>query len=169
MRKLVALPVLTLACVSLLWVPKARTAANDEAEIRQLIERFAKAVRAKDLNAIMSIYEPGRTLVVFDLVPPMQYLGSDAYQKDWQEFLARYKGAIDFEVRDLSILTGDGVAFSHSLERVSGTLANGQKSDLWVRVTDCYRKIHGKWLITHEHVSVPVDLDNGKAVLDLKP
>ncbi len=80
MRKLVALSVLTFACISLLWMPKARTAANDEAEIRQLIDRWAKAFRAKDLNAIMSIYQPGQALVAFDVVPPLQYLGSDAYK-----------------------------------------------------------------------------------------
>ena len=169
MRKLVALSVLTFACVSLLWMPKARTAANDEAQIRQLIDRWAKAFRAKDLNAIMSIYQPGQALVAFDLVPPLQYLGSDAYKKDYQDFLAQYQGAIDVEIRDLSITTGDGVAFSHSLERISGTMANGQKSDLWVRAIDCYRKINGHWLVTHEHISVPVDLDSGKAVLNLKP
>src|SRR5437870_5442476 len=100
MRKLVALSVLTLACVSLLWMPKARTAANDEAQIRQLIDRWAKAFRAKDLNAIMSIYQPGQALVAFDLVPPLQYLGSDAYKKDYQDFLAQYQGAIDVEIRD---------------------------------------------------------------------
>ena len=48
-------------------------------------------------------------------------------------------------------------------------MANGQKSDLWVRAIDCYRKINGHWLVTHEHISVPVDLDSGKAVLNLKP
>ena len=38
-----------------------------------------------------------------------------------------------------------------------------------MRVTDCYRKIDGKWLITHEHVSVPVDLATAKADLASKP
>jgi hypothetical protein len=32
-----------------------------------------------------------------------------------------------------------------------------------------YKKIRGKWLIVHEHVSVPVDLDTGKADLSFKP
>jgi hypothetical protein len=40
---------------------------------------------------------------------------------------------------------------------------------LTVRVTDGYRKINGKWLITQEHVSVPVDLETGKADLTSKP
>jgi ketosteroid isomerase-like protein len=29
-----------------------------------------------------------------------------------------------------------------------------------------YRKIEGKWLIVHEHVSVPVDLTTDKAVFE---
>ena len=37
------------------------------------------------------------------------------------------------------------------------------------RVTDGYRKINGKWLITLEHVSVPVDLETGKADINSKP
>ena len=41
--------------------------------------------------------------------------------------------------------------------------------DLTVRVTDVYKKIKGKWLIVHEHVSVPVDLDTDKPDLQSKP
>lgn len=70
---------------------------------------------------------------------------------------------------DRKIVVGDGVAFSYNLDRVSGTLKDGGESDMWVRVTDCYRKINGKWLIAREHVSVPVDLESGEAALDLKP
>ena len=170
MRKIVvAFSLLTLACVSLLWMPRARTAANDEAEIRQLLDRWAKAFRARDLNGIMSIYEPGEALVAFDVVPPLQYVGSDAYKRDYQDFLAQYQGSIDIGYRDLRITIGDGVAFSHGLERISGTMKNGQKSELWVRFTECYRKINGHWLAIHDHISVPVDLDSGKAVLNLKP
>ena len=61
------------------------------------------------------------------------------------------------------------MAFIHTLERITGTLKNGQKSDLWVCATSGLRKINGKWLIVHDHISAPVNLDTGKAVLDLKP
>jgi ketosteroid isomerase-like protein len=40
---------------------------------------------------------------------------------------------------------------------------------MWVRATTCYRKIDGKWMITHEHQSVPFDTESGKASLDLEP
>jgi hypothetical protein len=35
--------------------------------------------------------------------------------------------------------------------------------------TVCCRKIDGKWLIKHEHNSVPFDGKSGRALLDLKP
>ncbi len=60
-------------------------------------------------------------------------------------------------------------SFSHSLNRLSGTLATGQQTDLWLRATACFRKINGKWLIVHHQNSVPVDLQTGRAVLDGKP
>ena len=168
MKKFVAFSVLAVACVLLVWIPKARTSANDKAEIQQLLDRWAKAFRARDLNGIMSIYEPGETLVGFDIVPPLQYIGFEAYKKDYQEFLDQFQSTIDVEYRDLNIVAGDTVAFSRGLERMTGTLKNGQKFDAWVRFTECYRKTNGHWLAIHDHISVPVDLDSGKAVLDLK-
>jgi len=61
------------------------------------------------------------------------------------------------------------VGFCHYLYRVTGTLANGVKVDMWVRASVCCRKTDGKWMITHEHGSVPFDPESGKASLDLKP
>jgi hypothetical protein len=59
MKKLALISVRSLACISLLWMSRAYSAANDDAEIRQLLDRWKKAFEAKDLNGIMSIYEPG--------------------------------------------------------------------------------------------------------------
>ena len=42
------------------------------------------------------------------------------------------------------------MAFGHSLNRVSGTLKNGNRTDLWLRWTACFRKIDGGWLVTHD-------------------
>ena len=140
---------------------------KDEAEIRQLLDRWAKAFHDKDVNGIMSIYAPG--VVAYDIVPPLQYVGADAYRKDYEKFLAQYEGPIEIEFRDVNIVAGGNVAYAIALERISGTLKNGQKSDVWVRATSCFRKINGKWLDTHDHISVPADFETGKALLDLKP
>jgi len=90
-------------------------------------------------------------------------------KKDYQEFFEQFQGPLEVEFRDLNIVAGDRVAFCRGLERLSGTMKNGQKFDAWVRVTECYRKTKGQWRAIHDHVSVPVDFDSGKALLDLKP
>jgi ketosteroid isomerase-like protein len=140
---------------------------NDEAEIKRVIEGLVEALRARNIDGVMSIYAPD--LVSFDLVPPLQYVGADTYRNHWLEGWSRLLGPMGYEVADLSITVGDDVAFTHSFNRSSATLNTGQKTDFWLRWTACFRKIGGKWLIVHMHASVPVDLEHGKAVLDLKP
>jgi uncharacterized protein (TIGR02246 family) len=140
---------------------------RNEAAVRELVDGFVKAIRAKDIKGVMSVFAP--EVVSFDLGPPLQHGGGEAFIKRWQELFESYQGPIDYEIRDLSITAGQDVAFSHSLNRISGTMKNGQKTDRWLRWTACYLKTNGKWLIVHEQVSIPVDLRNGKAMLDLKP
>ena len=140
---------------------------SNEAEIRDVYDRWAKAFKARDLDGIMSVYAP--EVVAYDVVPPLRFVGKEAYRTDYQEFFKQFDGPLDVEYRDMRIVAGREVAFIHALERLSGTTKNGQKSDLWLRVTSGLQKINGKWFIVHDHVSVPADFETGKAVLDLKP
>ena len=141
--------------------------ATNEAEIRELIEGYTEAIRTQDIDGVMSVYAPD--LIAFDIAPPLQFVGAEAFRKIWQGIFETFESPIPYEVRDLSITAGDDVAFSHSLNRNSGTMKNGQRADLWLRWTACYRKLNGKWRIAHLQVSVPVDFQTGKAMLDLKP
>jgi uncharacterized protein (TIGR02246 family) len=148
---------------------KPKPVSADEAQIRDLYDRWAKAFRAHDLNGVMACYAAGAEVVAYDIVPPLQYRGADAYRKDYATFMAQYKGPIEVEFRDLRIVAGSDVAFIHAIERISGTDTKGKKSEIWLRATSGLKKINGKWLIVHDHISVPADLDTGKALLDLKP
>jgi uncharacterized protein (TIGR02246 family) len=138
-----------------------------ESDIRALIERFVRSIRAKDVSGVMSIFAP--EVISFDLGGPLQHGGGEVFKKHWQQLFDAYEGAVDYEVRDLQIAATEDLAFSHSLNRTAGTLKSGSTSERWLRWTACYRKREGKWLIMHEHVSVPADLKSGKAMVDLKP
>jgi ketosteroid isomerase-like protein len=140
---------------------------NDAAEIKRAIEKYVEALRARDIDGVMSIYAP--ELVAFDLVPTLQYVGADVYRNHWLEGWSMLQGAMGYEVADLDITVGDDVAFTRSLNRSSATLKTGQKTEFWLRWTTCWRKINGKWLIMHMHVSVPFDVATGRAMFDLKP
>ncbi len=66
--------------------------AIDEAQIRQLIDGWARALRAKDIDGVMSHYAP--EILLFDLAPPLQYLGENAYRKNWVEWFATWQGPV---------------------------------------------------------------------------
>jgi ketosteroid isomerase-like protein len=140
---------------------------SDEAQIRKLIDDREKAVRARDADG--SIANIAADIVWFDVVNPLQHLGSDALKERALEWFASFEGAIGYETRELSITAGNDVAFSHGLNHVSATKIGGGQLDMWWRSTVCFRKIGEKWIVTHEHNSVPFDVESGKASLDLRP
>ncbi|HKR28204.1 MAG TPA: nuclear transport factor 2 family protein [Acidobacteriaceae bacterium] len=146
----------------------AQPPAGDEAGVRRWLDAWTKAFEARDVNATMALYSPD--VLAYDLVPPLQYVGGDAYRKDFETFYAGFKGPLHAEYRDIHIITSGDLAVVEVLEQVSGTQAsNGQPISMWVRATSALRKVNGRWLDVHDHVSVPVDMDTGKALMDLKP
>ena len=133
----------------------------DEAKIKALTDQYVADVNAHNIDAIMSHYS--NDVFVFDVVPPRQYVGVDAYRKDWEGLLNGFK-TYKLDVSDLSVSSDGQMAWGHSIQHLVGTQVIKKKTvkvDLTVRVSDVYRKIGGDWKIVHEHVSVPVDLDHG--------
>jgi ketosteroid isomerase-like protein len=145
------------------------SSVNDAADINASLQRMVAAVNAKDINGIMAYYTPDESLVVFDALLPRQYLGAAAYRKDWEGFLAGYPSTIHAEVSDWKTEVGGNLAYGHGVFLTTGPGKDGMPLDLTVRITDVYRKVNGKWLVVHEHVSWPVDLATGKADLMSKP
>ena len=141
--------------------------AADEAQIRALIIERLKAVRTKDLNGATANVAIG--IVSFDVINPLQNLGSEACRRRTQDWFASFQGEIGCDIRDLAITVGEDVAFSRSLYRVTGNKVGGEKVHMYWRSTGCYQKLEGKWVMVHEHNSVPFDPRSGKASLDLKP
>jgi len=124
----------------------------------------------KDVDTVTSYYVPDESLLVFDVIPPRQYVGAKSYRKNWEDFFARIPGPIvTCEISELSIMTDVKLGFSHSVLHLVWNDKDGKKVEITLRVTDGYRKIGGKWLIVHEHVSVPVDITTGRADFSSKP
>ena len=172
LRTLLGSTVLTVSGLSALLAPlhaANASGARDKAAIEALEARFATAFNAKDVNAIMRVYEPGPNLFVFDVTPPRQHVGWADYRADWENTFKTTPGPIHFWISDLSVTVVGPVAYGHSIQKMTFTHANASKGELVVRVTDVYRKIRGRWLIVQEHVSVPVDLATGKPDLLSKP
>jgi ketosteroid isomerase-like protein len=141
--------------------------ASTESEVRALLDAWSGAIRMKDIDRLMSIYS--HDAVYFDVVPPLQITGSAAVRRNFLRWFDLWSSSIGQEIRDLSIQASGEIAAAHMLIRASGALKNGREVGYWVRATVGCRRSHDRWLITHEHVSLPADLERGKVAIDLVP
>jgi ketosteroid isomerase-like protein len=140
---------------------------EDEAKIRQQVDKIVEGIGAKDLQSLKQLY--ATDVVSFDVEPPLQHVGIEAKLKNWAKAFAFFQD-VNYEVRDLTVTVGDDVAFGHGFGRLSGTLKNGTVTGgIWVRGTFCFQKLDGHWLIVHDQASVPFDIASGKGVIDLEP
>ena len=140
---------------------------STRAEVRALLESRSEAMRTKDIDRLVSLFSPD--IVYFDLVPPLRYTGSTALRGRFLDWFGRWQSAIGQDIHDVDIVASDDMAAAHMLIRASGTLKNGRDVGYWVRTTDICRRLNDRWLITHEHVSLPVDMQTGRAAMDLLP
>jgi uncharacterized protein (TIGR02246 family) len=166
--RIVRWPVPVIAAALALSAVAARAAPADDAQIRALEDRLVAAVAAKDTDAVMGLYVSDDSIFVFDAPPPQEIVGTAAWRRNVQGFFDLFDGPVNVRLSDLGIDASGDMAYSHSIQRFTGKTTKGAPVDLTLRVTDVYRKMKGKWLIVHEHVSAPIDLDTGKADLSSK-
>jgi uncharacterized protein (TIGR02246 family) len=147
----------------------ASTMASTQTEVRSLLDNRAEACRTKDIDRLMSLYSDD--IVYFDVVPPLQFIGSDAVRDNFVRWFNEYEGPIGLEIRHESVAISGDVAFAHCLALDTGNanVSEEQRRQFWLRSTVCCQRSNGKWLITHEHISLPVDFRSGKVLLDLVP
>jgi ketosteroid isomerase-like protein len=138
-----------------------------EAEIRRLIEGWAKAAGTFDLDGIRAAYAPD--ILAYDAIMKLQFKGADAYLEHWQACADMCPGPMVFEIHDLAIEAGDDIAFGHYLVRCGAVGEDGKEDTGYMRATFCCRKRSGAWKIAHEHFSAPFDPESGKALCRLEP
>ena len=126
---------------------------NGEAAIRALVERWARAVRNRNLSGILANHAPD--IVMFDVPPPLQSKGIEAYERTWALFYSWSDDPVVFEISDMNITAGEDVAFATALMRCAPAGQNGKRAELDFRLTLGLRKIGDQWTITHEHHSIP--------------
>jgi ketosteroid isomerase-like protein len=141
--------------------------ADTKSEVRALLDSRSHAIRMKDIDRLMSLYSPD--IVYFDLVPPLRYVGSAALRRRFSDWFDRWESAIGQDIGDVDISVSGDLAAAYMLIRASGLLKSGREVGYWVRVTNSFQRSNGRWLIAHEHVSLPVDLPSGSAAMDLVP
>ncbi len=127
---------------------------EDEKYISALIERWAKAVHAGDLDGVLA--DHASDIVMFDVPPPNEGVrGIDAYRATWPPFFEWQRKGASFEIVSLDVTAGDDVAFAHALLRCGTDEQLEKDPDNRLRLSIGLRKQSGRWVVSHEHHSFP--------------
>ena len=127
----------------------------EEIRIKALLENWADAVRRHDLPAILAHHE--RDVLMFDLPPPLQCKGLEAYALTWDLFFRYHKPGTAFDIQELAVTAGKEVAFAAAIMRCGPDSSShpADKDGFLFRLTVGLRKVDGDWRIAHEHHSQP--------------
>jgi len=121
---------------------------QDQQDIRNLIERWSRAVRDQDHSGIRA--DHADDILMFDVPPPFLSRGLDAYMATWSLFFSSVAKPVVFHFTDIEVTAGTDVAF---VTAIGHCVDIGEPLDF--RLTMGLRKVAGRWLITHEHHSLP--------------
>ena len=134
---------------------KKQSNSQDEAAIRDVVESWAAAVRLRDFDGILQNHSSD--IVMFDVPPPFQSKGIEAYKKTWDLFFSCSDDPIVFDIDSMAITGASDVAFVVATMHCTDSGADGKRQRLDFRLTVGLRKIDGRWTVTHEHHSVPAE------------
>ena len=137
-------------------MPMPERRVRDDTSVRDRVASLTQAIRDKDIDFLMTHYAPD--VVAYDIMPPLAVLSAADYRKKFEQWFASMRGPIDYEMDDLRISMSESHAFCHCVSHVRGTRTDGEKADYWVRVTTCFQKANGQWLVGLEHVSMPMTM-----------
>ena len=141
--------------------------AIEESRLRAHVGSWGAAIRAKDVAGTVRHYAADAE--IFDLPPPL-VSSLDAFTKGLEWWFTTWTRGVGWEVRDLRLRIGAGVAYATGLVHIHGARTDGTTTDVWTRTTLGFRKHAGAWVLAHEHLSVPFYMDGSeRAATDLKP
>jgi uncharacterized protein (TIGR02246 family) len=124
---------------------------SDETQIRELIERWAHAVHAGDLDTVLA--DHASDIVMFDVPPPEGGLrGLEAYRDSWPGFF-EWQANASFELTELDVTAGQDVAYVWALLKCATPEQLAAHPDRRLRLTVGLRREQDRWVVAHEHHS----------------
>ncbi len=91
--------------------------------------------------------------------------GVDAYKTEWAKFSPYFNENMQIVRRDMKIYASDELAVLHCHSKVENSLLKDKLQMPWCRTTLCLQKKEGQWLVVHQHISMPIDMATGKAIV----
>ena len=139
--------------------------SDAEKEIRRVMDSYAAAVLARDVEAFMRLYHP--TVRVFDTWGVWLYEGAPAWQiavEGWFASLGSERVKVSFA--EVHSTAEHPVAWVSAVVTYAAESAQGEPlRSMQNRITWVLRESGHVFRIAHEHTSAPVGFEDSKAIL----
>jgi ketosteroid isomerase-like protein len=138
-------------------------------DIQETIEARYDRLAEGDVVGMLASYAP--KVVQFNLAPPLGGWTEGNDPGQLQQWLTTFEAPPRRRVTQLEITASDDIAFTTSIDSMTA-IPKGSDSPftMWYRMTLGLRRMDGRWLIVHEHSSVPFYMDGSfRAAVDLQP
>lgn len=129
-----------------------------ESGVKDVFDRYAKAVNASDVDALLALYADD--VHVFDMMEPFERHGRESGREMMQAWLGDASATQDCAIEDISVIESGDLATARAAVRYGVTMADGTHHTMWGRATWTLRRIDGKWKIVTEHTSVPLGAED---------
>lgn len=130
-------------------------------EVLAQIELWDQAVMSTDISALADQCCPHMSM--FDVSSQLNNL--EEYKTEWEKFSPYFMDGMQISRREMKLHTSETLAVLHCLSKVEHSALKGQLQMPWCRTTLCLKKMGDQWRVVHQHISMPVDLITGKAVV----
>lgn len=125
---------------------------------------YAAAVNGKNLRDFTGLY--AQDVHVYDAWGKFEYVGAEAWQAmavDWFGSLGTETVRVDFA--DVRVLEGENTARLSAAASFSAFSADGRKlRSLTNRMIMGLELREARWLIVHEHSSLPIGMETGHGI-----
>jgi len=140
-------------------------------EIQDVLDNYKSAVYEKDVKRFISTYDLG--IHIYDCWGNWECKGISTWRENvvaWFNGLRDDGVSLKVDFNDLVVEENANLAFVHCAVAFSAHVeGSGEKlRQISNRFTFGLRKENGSWYITHEHSSLPIDVETGKGIFNLK-
>jgi ketosteroid isomerase-like protein len=121
----------------------------------KLVDQYYAAWNSGDPEKAAPLYAKDPNLVFYDITP-LKYTGWKEYEAGVRGVMSSFASVSFTPRKDLSVTVSGSVAWTTLTFHMSGKKKTGESVEVDGRHTIIWENRGGKWLIVHEHFSVPL-------------
>lgn len=140
-------------------------------KVQDVLENYKTAIYEKDVEKFLFLYAP--EIHIYDCWGNWECKGISSWKENvevWFNGLSEDGVLLKVDFHDLVVEENTYLAFVHCAVTFAAHQVETGKilRQMTNRFTYGLKKVNGTWLITHEHSSLPINMETGKGIFNLK-